>query len=201
MLPTGEAGPSLDTNAAAAQQQLAIPDDSGAGVSSTLFVSQRGRIKDLNVRLPGTVAEPGIEHDFVGDVVIDLIGPDGTTVRLAEHPGGPDNSMKDFQDVTFDDEALRPIGDPAAPPQTSYNGTFRPQNDQLSRFDGKDRRGTWTLRVRDLFETDTGTLRAWGVTSQKALCNFDTDAPATQLLTQARGVQRRHVAQLRLRLP
>ena len=183
VLPTGEAGPPLDTSAAAAQQQLAIPDDSGAGVSSTLFVSQRGRIKDLNVRLPGTVTEPGIEHDFVGDVVIDLIGPDGTTVRLAEHPGGPDNSMKDFQDVTFDDEALRPIGDPAAPPQTSYNGTFRPQNDQLSRFDGKDRRGTWTLRVRDLFETDTGTLRAWGVTSQKALCNFDTDAPATQLLT------------------
>ena len=183
VLPTGEAGPSLNTNAAAAQLQLAIPDDSGAGVSSTLFVSQRGRIKDLDVRLPGTVAEPGIEHDFVGDVVIDLIGPDGTTVRLAEHPGGPDNSMKDFQDVTFDDEALRPIGDPAAPAQPSYNGSFRPQNDQLSRFDGKDRRGTWTLRVRDLFETDTGTLRAWGVTSQRALCDFDTDAPATQLLT------------------
>jgi subtilisin-like proprotein convertase family protein/subtilisin family serine protease len=184
VLPTGEAGPPLDTNAAASQLQLPIPDDSGAGVSSTLFVSQRGRIKDLDVRLPGTAAEPGIEHDFVGDVVIDLIGPDGTTVRLAEHPGGPDNSMKDFQDVTFDDEAARPIGDPAAPPQLSYDGPFRPQNDQLSRFDGKDRRGTWTLRVRDLFEIDTGTLRAWGVTSQRALCDFDTAAPATRLLTQ-----------------
>jgi subtilisin-like proprotein convertase family protein len=162
---------------------LAIPDDSGAGASSTLFVSERGRIKDLNVRLPGTPANPGLEHDFVGDVVIDLIGPDGTTVRLAEHPGGPDNSMKDFQDVTFDDEALRPIGDPAAPPQTSYSGTFKPQNDQLSRFDGKDRRGPWTLRVRDLFESDTGTLGAWGITSQRALCDFDTAPPGTRLVS------------------
>ncbi len=183
-LATGEPGPAQESDAAGAQVPLSIPDDSGAGVSSTLFVAQRGRIKDLEVRLEGTVANPAIEHDWVGDVVIDLIGPDGTTVRLAEHPGGPDNSMKDFIDVTFDDEAARPIGDPAAPPQSSYSGTFRPQRDQLSRFDGKDRRGTWTLRVRDLFETDSGTLRAWGVTSQKAVCNFDADAPATQLTSQ-----------------
>ena len=182
VLATGQPGASSSRDAAAPQVPLAIPDDSGAGASSSLFVSERGRIKDVNVRLPGTPANPGLEHDFVGDVVIDLIGPDGTTVRLAEHPGGPDNAMKDFQDVTFDDEALRPIGDPAAPPQASYSGTFKPQNDQLSRFDGKDRRGTWTLRVRDLFESDTGTLHAWGITSQRAQCNFDTAAPATRLL-------------------
>lgn len=185
VLPTGEPGPSFTRSAEAPQVPLAVPDDSGAGVSSTVFVSPRGRIKDVNVRLPGTAAAPALEHDFLGDVVIDLIGPDGTTVRLAEHPGGPDNYGKDFVDVTFDDEGSLRLGapddlDPAQRPP--YSGAFKPQNDQLLRFDGKDRRGTWTLRVRDLFETDTGTLRAWGLTSQKAVCDFDTTPPTTSLV-------------------
>ena len=94
VLATGEPGASATHSAAAPQVPLVIPDDSGIGVSSTVFVSPRGRIKDLNVVLPGTVATPALEHDFLGDVVIDLIGPDGTTVRLAEHPGGPDNSAR-----------------------------------------------------------------------------------------------------------
>ena len=150
-----------------------------------MFVAERGRIKDLDVRLPGTVAVPGIEHDFLGDVVIDLIGPDGTSVRLAEHPGGPDNFGKDFVNVTFDDEAALRLGAPddaVTAQRPPYNGTFKPQNDQLSRFDGKSRRGTWTLRVRDLFEGDTGTLRAWGVTSRKAVCDFDSTPPDTTLV-------------------
>ena len=62
-----------------------------------------------------------------------------------------------------------------------YTGNFKPQNDQLSRFDGKSRRGTWTLRVRDLFEGDVGTVRAWGVASQKALCDIDTTPPNTTI--------------------
>ena len=183
-LPTGETGAPLDHNASSLP--LGIPDDSAAGVSSSVFVPERGRIKDLNVRLPGTVAVPAIEHDFLGDVVIDLIGPDGTSVRLAEHPGGPDNFGKDFVDVTFDDQASLRLGapnDPVSAQRPSYSGTFKPQNDQLSRFDGKSRRGTWTLRVRDLFESDTGTLRAWGLTSRKAVCDFDATPPDTSLVS------------------
>ena len=182
-LPTGESSSPLSHNAAGLP--LAVPDDSATGVSSTVFVAERGRIKDLDVRLPGTVAVPGIEHDFLGDVVIDLIGPDGTSVRLAEHPGGPDNFGKDFVNVTFDDEAALRLGAPddaVTAQRPPYNGTFKPQNDQLSRFDGKSRRGTWTLRVRDLFEGDTGTLRAWGVTSRKAVCDFDSTPPDTTLV-------------------
>ena len=184
MLATGrpDPGPPLSTDAAGAQVPVAIPDDSGAGITSSVFVSPRGRIKDVNVRLPGTAASPGIEHDFVGDLVIDLLGPDGTTVRLAEHPGGPDNAGKNLVGTVFDDEASQPIG--ATGTAAPYTGQFKPQNDQLSRFDGKDRRGTWTLRVRDLFESDTGTLRAWGLSTQKALCDFDAAAPDTRVLSE-----------------
>ena len=53
-LPTGESSSQLSHNAAGLP--LAVPDDSATGVSSTVFVAERGRIKDLDVRLPGSVA-------------------------------------------------------------------------------------------------------------------------------------------------
>jgi subtilisin-like proprotein convertase family protein len=167
VLPTGAAGAPQTTSAAS---PVAIPDNSAAGVSSSVFVPERGRIKDLNVTVD-------IVHSWVGDLVIELIGPDGTTVRLADHPGGPDNSGDNFAGTTFDDDLGPNISAGAAP----YTGPFRPQNDQLSRFDGKSRRGTWTLRVRDLFAGDAGTLGGWGVTSQKAVCDIDTTAPDTSI--------------------
>ena len=45
------------------------------------------------------------QHGWVGDLAIDLTGPDGTTVRLADHPGGPDNGGDNFTGTVFDDEA------------------------------------------------------------------------------------------------
>jgi subtilisin-like proprotein convertase family protein len=147
---------------------LPIPDDSAAGVTSPIQVTSPGRIKDLNVRINQ------IAHTFVGDLRVDVTGPDGTTVKLAEHPGGPDNGGDNFAGTVFDDEAGANISDGAPP----YTGTFRPQNDQLSRFDGKPREGTWTLRVRDLVEGNAGTLSGWGTETQAAGCDFGgTDGP------------------------
>jgi subtilisin-like proprotein convertase family protein len=171
VIPTGAAG-AVQTNNST-QVPLTIPDNSTAGVSSSVFVPERGRIKKLEVTIPA----PGIVHGSVGDLVLDLIGPDGTTVRLLDHPGGPDNTGDNVAGTTFADDAPQNVSEGTAP----YAGSFRPQDDQLSRFDGKSRRGTWTLRVRDLGDGDTGTLRAWGVRSQKALCNVDTAAPDTTI--------------------
>jgi subtilisin-like proprotein convertase family protein len=146
-----------------------IPDNNTTGLRSAIQVANRGRIKDLNVRITG------IAHPYVGDLRIDLTGPDGTTVKLAEHPGGPDNGGNNLASTVFDDEAGVSISAGSAP----YTGRFRPQNDQLSRFDGKQRQGTWTLRVRDLFAGDTGTLSGWGTETQAAACDFGGAAPET----------------------
>jgi subtilisin-like proprotein convertase family protein len=148
-----------------------IPDNNAAGVTSTIQVANPGLIKDLNVRIGG------IAHTGVGDLRIDLTGPDGTTVRLAENPGGPDNRGDNFVNTVFDDEAAVNIS-AGSPP---YSGRFRPQNDQLSRFDGKQRRGTWTLRVRDLVGGDTGTLGGWGTETQSAGCDFGGAGPQTTI--------------------
>ena len=150
---------------------LAIPDDSPAGVTSTIEVANAGRIKDLNVRINS------ITHPWVGDLRLDITGPDGTTVTLAEHPGGPDNGGNNFTNTIFDDDSGPNIS-AGVPP---YTGSFHPQNDQLSRFDGKKQQGTWTLRVRDLFEGMTGTLDSWGTQTSRAACDFDGTAPETTI--------------------
>jgi subtilisin-like proprotein convertase family protein len=166
VLPTGATG-TPDPQSVAPAGGLAIPDDSSAGVSSTLTIPSPGRIKDLDVSIGR------IEHGSVGDLVIELIGPDGTAVTLARHVGGPDNSGNNFVETVFDDEASTSISSAFAP----YTGGFRPQSDQLSRFDGKDKQGTWQLRVRDLVEGDVGRLERWGTITSSAVC----DPPQTTL--------------------
>ena len=159
ILPTGQPGPPLTHNS---PQHPAIPDNSPTGALATMTVNTQARIKDLNVRV-------NITHEWVGDLVIDLTSPQGTTVRLADHPGGPDNGGQNLTGTVFDDEAAENISDAAAP----YTGSFRPQADQLARFDGQRLNGTWTLRVRDLFEGKSGTINSWGTTTSPAICDFD----------------------------
>jgi subtilisin-like proprotein convertase family protein len=169
VLPTGFPG-SPSPQSRTHSPVLSIPDDSAAGASSSLNIATPGVIKDLDVSIAR------ITHGWVGDLTIQLTGPDGTTVRLAEHPGGPDNGGKNFVDTVFDDEASVNISSGTAP----YTGSFRPQNDDLSRFDGKNKQGTWTLRVRDLFEGDTGTLTGWGTNTRSAVCARNPQTTITE---------------------
>ena len=90
-------------------------------------------------------------------------------MTLVDQPGGPENLGDDFVNTVFDDEAATAIAR-----QAPYTGRFRPQNDQLSRFDGKQQQGVWTLRVRDLVDIGTGTLGAWGTDTSPATCSVAT---------------------------
>ena len=161
ILPTGQPGPPLNFPSPS-QQHPAIPDNNPTGALATMVVNSQGRIKDLNVRV-------NITHEWVGDLVIELTSPQGTTVRLVDHPGGPDYGGQNLTGTVFDDEAPTNISAGDAP----YAGSFRPQADQLSRFDGQRLNGNWTLRVRDLFEGKTGTVNSWGLAPRRALCDFD----------------------------
>jgi subtilisin-like proprotein convertase family protein len=159
-LPTGAAGAA--TSSASGTLSQAIPDDNSGGAVSSLAVTGSGRIKDVDVSIAG------ITHGWVGDLALELRHPDGTTVELMRHPGGPDNGGDNLSGTVFDDEAAANVSQASAP----YAGRFRPQNDQLSRFDGKDKKGTWSLRVKDLFEGDIGILRGWGMSNRAAVCDF-----------------------------
>ena len=87
---------------------------------------------------------------------------------LANRPGGTTNSGDNFTNTVFDDEAATALGSGSPP----YTGSFRPQADQLSRFDAEPQAGTWTLKVADLAQLDTGTLHSWGHDISIGVCDF-----------------------------
>lgn len=67
-----------------------IPDNNTAGVSSPVTVNTAGNA--------GTVtADVNIVHPYVGDLVVDLIGPDGVVYNLQNRVGGSaDNIVRSF---------------------------------------------------------------------------------------------------------
>ncbi|HEX6582280.1 MAG TPA: S8 family serine peptidase [Thermoleophilaceae bacterium] len=150
----------------------AIPDNNPAGVSSTLTVADSGVIQDVNVRVGN------LTHAWVGDLKLELTSPTGTIVVLANRPGGTANSANDLTGTVFDDEANVAIG--AGGTAAPYTGSFRPQADELSRFDGETQQGTWTLKVSDLAQADTGNLNAWGLDLAVGVCDFAPPAAPGQ---------------------
>ncbi len=107
-----------------------------------------GAVAELEVRLDLT-------HSWTGDLVLTLVGPDGTEAVLVTREGG---SGDDFQNTIFRDAAQNPIGDGTSP----FRGTFRPET-ALSAFDGLPAEGTWTLRVEDRAHQDGGALNRWAL--------------------------------------
>jgi subtilisin-like proprotein convertase family protein len=155
---------------------VSIPDGDERGVNIPLTVSGfSGALADLNLRFDGTqcttlsgATTVGLAHDWVGDLVIKLTSPKGTTVTLLNRPGGGDNNGRNFcQTLLDDDNANAPsiqqisssLTSPVGPP---YIGTFRPAN-PLAVFDGENPNGLWILNVADVDATATGTLRAFSL--------------------------------------
>jgi subtilisin-like proprotein convertase family protein len=98
-----------------------------------------------------------ITHTYDADLDVHLIAPDGTQIELTTDNGGTGNG---YSNVTFDDGAASSITTAAASPIT---GTYRPEQ-ALSGLNGKNANGTWTLRVHDDADLDSGSLTAWSIT-------------------------------------
>lgn len=118
---------------ASASPNAAIPDNNATGVTSTVNVANSMTISSVCVTTT-------ITHPYKGDLVVTLIGPDGTSAILHNQAGGSaDNVSTTFAIVT-------------APAQA------------LTVFNGKNTAGNWSLRVQDLGAADLGTLNSWSVT-------------------------------------
>jgi subtilisin-like proprotein convertase family protein len=109
-----------------------IPDV-GQTVVSSINVEQDGRISELRIQV-------NITHTYIGDLRVDLVAPDNTTVVLHNNTGGSaDNLVKTYS--TQETPSLRPLLD-------------------------KPVRGTWQLRVRDTFRLDIGKLNRWRIAAR-----------------------------------
>lgn len=133
-----------------------IPDDSAAGVASTLEITRSRSLSDVNVRVE-------IDHTYVGDLRIVLRSPAGTEVVLLDQPGVPDSSFgcgDSNLDVLFDDAEPTALEDHCAGTDPWFSGSAAPTQ-PLAAFNGQGSIGTWTLTVSDRAGDDTGALVDW----------------------------------------
>lgn len=182
-VPTGKPGTAVTKDYTGAAKP--IPDNNAAGVSIPLAVSGfTGNIADLNFKIGGTACTTspgattvGLDHPFVGDLVVTLKSPQGTIVTLINQAGGVNNDGNNFCNTVLDDEALATkLIQNVTPAQAPYTGTFRPAG-SLSAFDGQKANGTWTLNVSDRAAQDTGNVRAFSLIITPLSCS--TTALAT----------------------
>ena len=127
-IPVGSALTGKETNSTL----QVIPDNSSAGIISQITVSGIGvsAKPDINIDI-------NISHPYRSDLIVELISPQGTTVRLFDRTGSSANDL-----------------------MGNYPGTLIPTED-LSAFNGENLDGIWTLKVVDTADEDTGTLNSW----------------------------------------
>jgi len=113
---------------------LAIPDSNPAGVYDTITFAEDMDITDVEVYI-------NITHTYIGDLIVEVTSPEGTTVRLHNRSGGSADNIIGW----YDSELT--VDGPGA----------------LTDFTGESTVGEWTLWVSDNAGADLGTLNEWCV--------------------------------------
>jgi subtilisin-like proprotein convertase family protein len=109
---------------------LAIPDNNPLGVSDTMPVAVTSEVTSLEVFLD-------ITHTYIGDLIVELTSPLGTTVKLHNLSGGTAENIFGW-----------------------YPSELTPAQ-SLDAFIGEPTEGDWTLHVSDNAGADLGTLNQW----------------------------------------
>lgn len=107
---------------------LPIPDNVSAGVTSSIIISQSGKARRIKVGVD-------LAHTYIGDLVVELTSPGGSTAALHNRAGGSKHNLT----ATFDSNTTASLG----------------------ALIGQGIEGTWALRVRDVEAQDSGVLNRW----------------------------------------
>ncbi|MBA4155351.1 reprolysin-like metallopeptidase [Flavobacterium sp.] len=130
----------------------AITDGLGANLAGPTTVSnivstESGDITSIEVTV-------NVTHSWIGDLVIALVHPDGTSRNLWNRTCN--NPQNGNINVTFKDGAGTIVCG------TPTSGTYSPIQ-SLAPFLGKPKSGNWSLRLTDFYNGDTGTLNSWSI--------------------------------------
>ncbi len=128
-----------------------LPDDAESVTTSTITITDDFIVRDVNVTL-------NLDHTYVSDLDINLIGPNGVSVSLASAICG---DCDNFINTVFDDEATTSIQNTVEGDEP-FTGSFAP-NQTLTLFDGIMSAGDWTLEIDDVFPEDGGTFNNWSI--------------------------------------
>ena len=119
------------TNEFCDEADVDIPDDDpDGGVYCTIAVSEDSPLSAIGVYVD-------ITHTFVGDMVVELISPAGTTVRLHSNQGGDDDNL-----IGWYSTELTPF-------------------ESLDVLLGESIQGDWQLHVTDVGPYDYGHVNSW----------------------------------------
>jgi subtilisin-like proprotein convertase family protein len=145
---------------------LAISASGTPTINSTLSVPSGGTINSISVTM-------NISHTWINDLRGILISPSGTQINLFTNPCVSD-AIENI-DATFSDNGVAVVcgTDPG------ISGAVIPIQ-ALAGLTGQSSTGTWTLRIRDTFNEDGGSLNSWSLnicTVSPALAVRDTTLP------------------------
>ena len=142
---------------------MAIPDGSGstgAGAPATITINVPAAYTSvIDTSSTNFTFDLNINHTWVGDLIVTLTSPAGSTVTLMDRPGRPPSTYgcgRNNIDATFDDGSGTPVENECATPP-AIGGTLNPTG-TLNDFDGELPAGDWTLTVTDNAGQDTGTI-------------------------------------------
>jgi subtilisin-like proprotein convertase family protein/sugar lactone lactonase YvrE len=164
---------------------VALPDDAYNGTLATMAsvqisIPDSATIADINVTI-------GMNHTWIGDLVIKLKSPSGTIVTLMSRPGkvesaddgndtggfGESSNLVIGSSITYDDSAVNSAEDMGTTPTNLGDAGVNCQDDaicsrapnpgaalpgNLANFNGENTSGTWTLYVGDAGTGDTGSI-------------------------------------------
>ena len=186
-------GGSLDVTVAAGQSSLGnVFLDTAPGRSVTYGTTKAAKLRDngsmdFTFRVPDSFTiwdvnlNLDITHANVNELSIDLIAPDGTVSNMI----AGSCSGKDLKNITFSDEAAVPLGESSPPYVGAYQPSGTPDAAGLSRFDGKNAKGTWTLRITDSKKGNVGTLNRWSLDFKGSAGAAPAASPTSALSTSA----------------
>lgn len=130
-------------------------------VTSEAIIKLAGSIVDVRVD------SLDVTHSWVGDIQVSLTSPSGTSVRLFDRPGVPNDQFgcegADVK-VNFSDNAANTAAqlENTCNEQPAIQGNYRPL-DPFSLLAGESADGTWKLTVEDFAPEDGGNLNKWNL--------------------------------------
>ena len=80
---------------------VAIPDNNTTGISSEINVDRTDNASSVSVIV-------NISHSYIGDLVVELQHPDGSTSTLHDRKGGSDNDINKTYELDLND--INPAG-------------------------------------------------------------------------------------------
>ncbi|GAA5220313.1 proprotein convertase P-domain-containing protein [Membranihabitans marinus] len=160
--------------------KIAIPDN---GSIQNIKIEADTRNAGSNILCGVTL---NFEHDFIGDLFVELISPDGQRLTLIQSSASSANTDNSTWDITFvrdlastapDQFKLPEWGNNTWSKNQSYTGAYLPEdNNGLSVFDNSQLLGTWNLNIADSTEGGLGSL----LSAALVFCNPTTNcAPCT----------------------